>query len=91
MMLAVSLVFGMLLIWSGVSGVLIVLLIYRATLSVRAEDQLFLDPGEVHLQREQQEVLRKLERLSPHLWGLFMAWLVVGLATFGLWVWQQLR
>ncbi|MBI4461326.1 MAG: hypothetical protein HY653_00320 [Acidobacteria bacterium] len=91
MMLAISLVFALLLVWLGLTGLLIVLLIYRGVLSTREEDQLFLDPGEVHLEREMREVVGKLERLSPYIWGAFIAWVVVGLGTFGLWVWQQLR
>lgn len=90
MLLAVSLIFGMLLAWFGVSAVLLVLLIYRAVFSLREEDQLFLDPGEKHLAREQQEVLRRLAGVRPYLWSVFIVWLLLGLATFGLWVWQSL-
>jgi hypothetical protein len=90
MMVAVTLITGLLFTWLGLTGVLVVLFIYRGVLSVREEDQLFLDPGERHLEREQRQIITKLQRLSPWLWGIGIAWLVLGLGTFGLWVWQQL-
>jgi hypothetical protein len=91
MMLAVTLIFGMLLVWFALTAIFIVLLIYRGVISVREEDTLYLDPGEAHLEKEFREVVTKLERLSPYLWGTGIAWAVLGLATFGLWVYQQLR
>lgn len=91
MVLAISLVLGLLLAWAGIGLIMIGLLVYRARLSVREEDQLFLDPSARHLEREQREVVTRLERLAPYLWGTFIVWVVVGLGTFGLWVWQQLR
>jgi len=91
MTIAVSLVFGMVLAWLAVTAVLIVLLIYRALLSSREEDQLFIDRGEAHLAREQQEIVKKLARLSPYVWTFFILAIVLGVAAFGLWVYQQLR
>lgn len=91
MTIAISLVFGMLLAWLAAIAVLIVLLIYRALLSGREEDQLFIDPGEVRLAREQREIVKKLERLSPYLWTFFILVILLGVGTFGLWVYQQLR
>ncbi len=91
MTIAISLVFGMVLAWLAVTAVLIVLLIYRALLSSREEDQLFIDRGEAHLAREQQEIVKKLARLSPYVWTFFILAIVLGVAAFGLWVYQQLR
>lgn len=91
MMLAITLLFGLLLTWVALSVILIVLVIYRATVSVHEEDQLFLDAGDALLEREQREVVGRLQRLSPYIWATFILWLLVGLGTFGLWVWQQLH
>lgn len=91
MMLAITLLFGLLLTWFTLSAILLVLLIYRATVSVHEEDQLFLDAGDALLEREQREVVGRLQRLSPFIWATFIPWLLVGLGTFGLWVWQQLH
>lgn len=91
MLLIASPIFLMLVGWLAVTALLIVLAIVRAVVSLREEDQLYIDPGEERLLREQQEVVTKLERLRPYLIGCFVASIVIGLATFGLWVYQQLQ
>jgi hypothetical protein len=45
--------------------VLVVLLIYRGTLTMHEDDQLFLDNAEDHMQKEQEELLRKMNRITP--------------------------
>ncbi|MFQ5817869.1 MAG: hypothetical protein ACE5H2_07935 [Terriglobia bacterium] len=90
MLLAISLLFGMLVGFLGVSALLLVLLVYRIRIGMREQGQLLLDPSEAHFEREQRQMVRRLERLRPYLWRVFIVWLVMGLATFGLWVWQAL-
>ena len=52
----------------GIFGVfavgLIVLLIYKSTLTMREDDQLFLDDANSHMQEEQTELLTKVNRLT---------------------------
>jgi multisubunit Na+/H+ antiporter MnhB subunit len=43
---------------------LIVLLIYRSTLTMHEDDQLFLDEANSHMQEEQTELLTKVNRLT---------------------------
>lgn len=43
---------------------LIVLLIYKSTLTMHEDDQLFLDNTNSHLQEEQTELLTKVNRLT---------------------------
>jgi multisubunit Na+/H+ antiporter MnhB subunit len=43
---------------------LIVLLIYKSTLTMREDDQLFLDDANSHLQEEQTELLTKVNKLT---------------------------
>jgi len=90
MLLSVSLVFVMLVAWLGVTALLILLAIVRAVVSLREEDQLYIDPGEEKLLAEQREIVAKLDRLRPYLIGSLVASVVLGLATFGLWVYRQL-
>jgi len=52
-------------VWSLVTVVLIVLLIYRGTLTMHEDDQLFLDSAEDHMQKEQVELIGKMEKLTP--------------------------
>ena len=91
MLLSVSLVFVMLVAWLGVTALLILLAIVRAVVSLREEDQLYIDPGEEKLLAEQREIVAKLDRLRPYLIWSFTASVVLGLATFGLWVYRQLQ
>jgi multisubunit Na+/H+ antiporter MnhB subunit len=42
---------------------LIVLLIYKSTLTMRRDDQLFLDDASSHMHAEQTELLTKVSRL----------------------------
>jgi hypothetical protein len=91
MLLGVTLVSGMLIAWLAMTAVVIVLAVWRAVVALREEDQLFIDPGEEHLAREQQEIVAKLERIRPWLVWTFAASVVLGLATFGVWVYQSLQ
>lgn len=43
---------------------LIVLLIYRSTLTMHEDDQLFLDDANSHMQDEQTELLAKVNKLT---------------------------
>ena len=52
-------------VWGAVTAALVVLLIYRGTLTMHEDDQLFLDSAEDHMQKEQEELLGKMNRLTP--------------------------
>jgi len=43
---------------------LIILLIYRSTLTMHEDDQLFLDEANSHMQEEQTELLTKVSKLT---------------------------
>ncbi len=43
---------------------LIILLIYKSTLTMRRDDQLFLDDASSHMHEEQTELLAKVNRLT---------------------------
>ncbi len=53
------------ILWAGLTVVLIVLLIYRSTLAMHEDDQLFLDSAEAHMAKEQQELILKMDRITP--------------------------
>ena len=50
--------------WGVLTAILIVLLIYRSTLTMHEDDQLFLDEANSHLQEEQTELLTKVHKLA---------------------------
>jgi hypothetical protein len=56
---------ALLIAWVAFTLVLVILLIYRGTLTMHEDDQLFLDSAEDHMQKEQQELIGKMERLTP--------------------------
>jgi len=55
----------LLIVWAGLTLVLIVLLIYRSTLSMHEDDQLFLDSAEAHMAKEQEELIGKMNKITP--------------------------
>jgi hypothetical protein len=55
----------LLIAWGGLTVILIVLLIYRSTLTMQEDDQLFLDESESHMAKEQQELMAKVDKINP--------------------------
>jgi hypothetical protein len=51
-------------IFGGFATGLIVLLIYKSTLTMHRDDQLFLDDTSSHMHEEQTELLSKVNRLT---------------------------
>ncbi len=90
MLLGFSLVFGLLIAWLVVTAVLIFFLVWRAVIGLREEDQLFIDPSEERLAREQREIVSKLERLRPYVIGSLTGSIVLAVVTFAVWVLQAL-
>ena len=56
---------ALLIVWAGLTAVLVVLLIYRGTLNMHEDDQLFLDDAESHIAKEQEELVVKLNKIQP--------------------------
>ncbi|HET7442863.1 MAG TPA: hypothetical protein VFJ47_16295 [Terriglobales bacterium] len=55
----------LLIVWGVLTAILIILLIYRSTLTMQEDDQLFLNESESHMQTEQTELLAKVNRITP--------------------------
>ena len=74
-------------VWGVVTAVLIVLLIYRSTLTMHEADQLFLDDAESHMQKEQTELLARMHRLQPmvRLFGAASGFLILVMAGYFVW------
>lgn len=78
----------LLVIWGIVTAVLICALIYRSTLATREEDQIFLDPAEESMAKEQRAIVARIEKLSRPITAL---WVLSGglLAVIaGVWLWR---
>lgn len=86
-----SVLYVMLILWGIVTGVLAVLLIYRSLVSMKEDDQLFLDAAAANLEREQTEVRVRLQRLNPYTKLLAAASGLLLLCSAGIWLYQTLR
>jgi hypothetical protein len=56
---------GLLIAWGILTGILIILLIYRSTLTIHEDDSLYLNESESHMEREQSEILAKMRKITP--------------------------
>ena len=85
-----STLFELLIAWGVLTTALIVVLIYRGTLTMHEDDQLFLGESESHMAREQVEIMAKVDRLGPFVkvLGTLSAVLLVTIA--GIAVYQQM-
>ncbi|MFI5090855.1 MAG: hypothetical protein ACHP7P_12420 [Terriglobales bacterium] len=77
--------------WGGITVVLIVLLIYRSTLTMHEDDQLFLDDSSMHMQEEQMALQRRMGKIQPFLRVLGVASGLLIVVIAGVWVWQGLQ
>ena len=77
--------------WGVVTAVLAVIVIYRGTLSVKEDDQIFLDPAEQHHVREQQVVIAKLSRLKTPIIAFSVISGVLLLTSAGIWIYRGLQ
>jgi len=81
----------LLFVWGAITVVWIVLLIYRGTVSMHEDDQLFLEHNDTESQKEQTEVLRRLQSLQWPVRLLGGASGLLILVIFGLWLWRGLN
>ena len=81
----------MLLVLFGLLAIILtVLLIYRSTLEMHEDDQLFLDQAESHMAKEQEEIQSKLTKIDPMVKVVGAACGVLLLTIAGMWVYQGL-
>jgi hypothetical protein len=85
-----STLFDLVVAWAVLTVALIILLIYRGTLTMHEDDQLFLGESESHMAREQEEILNRVNKLGPFVKVLGTLSAVLVLAIAGLAVYQQM-
>ena len=78
----------LLVIWAVPTVVLIFLLIYKSTLTMHEDDQLFLDDAESQLAQEQAELMQKMDKIQPYIRGLGVASGVLIVMIFGIWIYD---
>lgn len=80
-----------LVIWGVITAVFVILMIYRSLLSMKEEDQLFLDPVEARQEAQQREIISRVQRITPYAKGFGIASLGLLVASGAMWVYQASR
>ncbi|HEV2698464.1 MAG TPA: hypothetical protein VGU90_10765 [Terriglobales bacterium] len=80
----------LLIAWGVLTAALIALLIYRGTLTMQEDDQLFLGESESHIEREQIEIMRRVSKLGPFVKVLGTASAALILTIAGVAVYQAM-
>jgi Tfp pilus assembly protein PilN len=78
-------------VWGVVTAVLVILLIYRSTLTMQEDDQLFLGESESHMEKEQIEIMAKVNKITPLVKWVGAASGLLLLVIAGLAVYQGLQ
>jgi hypothetical protein len=86
-----STLFELVIAWGVLTAALIALLIYRGTLTMHEDDQLFLGESESHMAREQEEIMQKVNRLGPFVKVLGTVSAVMILGIVGMAVYQAMQ
>ena len=81
---------SLLILWGVLTAVLVILLIYRSTLAMREDDQLFLNDSESHMQIEQQQVIARLNKVNLPVRILGGASGLLILIIAGMWIYEGL-
>jgi hypothetical protein len=84
-MTVVAVIFGVFAI------ALIVLLIYNSTLTMRRDDQLFLDDASSHMHDEQTELMAKVNRLTIPVRVFSIGSAVFLMVLVAMWLYQKLN
>ena len=84
----------LLIIWAAISACFLGLLAYKGQLTRYEEDQLFLSDSESNEQKEQSEIVRKVNKIQPaiRILGVATAAMtagIVGIFTYD--AWQHLK
>jgi hypothetical protein len=81
----------LLIVWGALTVVLVLLLIYRSTLTLHEDDQLFLDEASANLRMEQEQLQLRMKRVTPYVRILGAASGLLILFIAGMAVWQQMN
>ncbi|MGD0601280.1 MAG: hypothetical protein ABR988_15750 [Terriglobales bacterium] len=57
--------FMLMVAWGILTGILIILLIYKSTLTMHEDDSIFLNESESQMHKDQVEVLAKMRKITP--------------------------
>lgn len=78
-------------VWAVITVALIIVLIYRSTLSMHEDDQLFLDESTANVRAEQEALLKRMNKITPLVRILAGASGLLILVLAGMWVYAQMN
>ncbi len=86
-----SLMTILLVAWGVLTAALIILLIYRSTLSMHEDDQLFLDEASASMRVEHEQLLAKMQRVTPwvRITGALSAVLIIAAGALFIIQWMR--
>ena len=79
------------ILWAVITAALVIVLIYRSTLSMHEDDQLFLDESTANIRAEQEALLGRMNSLALPVRILGAASGLLILVIAGLWVYAQMN
>jgi hypothetical protein len=82
---------GVLAVWGAVTAALIGLLVYRGTLEIREDDQIFLDSAGESMASEQRQIVERIDKLAKPIKLLLILSIVLLLAAAGVWLFEGFR
>jgi hypothetical protein len=77
--------------WGVITVVLVVLIVYRGTLSSKEDDQIFIDAAEQHHYQEQLVIIDRISRLTRPIIALSVVSGALLLASVGVWIYQAFK
>ena len=77
--------------WGVITAFLVVLVVYRGTLSVKEDDQIFIDAAEQHHYKEQLVIIDRISRLTKPIIALGILSGALLLASAGVWIYQGFK
>lgn len=87
-----SVVLNMLMIcWGVITVALVVLVVYRGTLSSREDDQIFIDAAEQHHYQDQLDIIARISKLTKPIIALSVLSGGLLLASVGVWIYQAFK
>jgi hypothetical protein len=82
--------FGLLVAWGILTAILIILLIYKSTLTMHEDDSIFLNETESQMEKDQVEIIKKMNKITPILKVLGALSGAMILVIAGLFIYQGL-
>jgi len=82
---------GLWVAFGAAAGLLVLLIVYRAVIGIKEDDQLFLDSNnaaEARVQAEQQSILMRVNRLTLFIRVLWVTSGAVLLTIAGVWIYR---